>query len=141
MAKKTKKAKYPIIFLIGMIAVIVGFILPMFEVNVLGLAKATSNGFDFIDFDSSSFVSIGAILIFAGAILGFIGGLLPKAKLLKVIGLFISIIGGVILVIGFTTNGGIYKAIGKALFKTASYGFYIILVGWVVSIIGIATNK
>lgn len=141
MAKKSRKASFPIIYLIGMIAVGIGFILPMFEVNVLGLAKATANGFDFIDFDSSSFVSIGAIAIFAGAILGVIGGLLPKAKLLKAIGLFISIIGGVILIIGFTTNGGIYKAIGKALFKSASYGFYIILAGWVVSIIGFATNK
>ena len=141
MAKKTRKASFPIVYLIGMIAVVVGFILPMFEVNVFGLAKATSNGFSFIDFESSGFVSIGAILVFVGAVLGVIGGLFPKAKILKAIGLFVSVIGGVILVVGFTTNGGIYKAIGKALFKTATYGFYIILAGWVVSIIGFATNK
>ena len=137
MAKKTKKAKLPIVYIIGMAAVIIGFICPMFNF----LSIKSSNGFDFIDFSSSSFVSIGAILIFAGAVLGIIGAFLSKAKMLKAIGLFITIIGGIILVIGFTTNGGIYKAIGKALFKSATYGFYIILVGWVVSVVGFAMNK
>lgn len=135
MAKKTQ-GKLPIVYLLGMVAVIVGFICPMFDFKL-----AAANGFDFIDFQSSSFVSIGAILIFAGAVLGILGAFLPKAKMLKVIGLFVTIIGGIILVIGFTTNGGVYKMIGKALFKTATFGFYIILVGWVVSVIGFATNK
>lgn len=136
MAKKSKKAKLPIIYLIGMLAVIVGFICPMFDIKI-----AVANGFDFIDFKSSSFVSIGAILIFAGAVAGVIAAFLPKMKMLKVIGLVVTIIGGIILVIGFTTNGGVYKMIGKALFKTATYGFYIVLAGWVVALVGFATNK
>ena len=40
------------------------------------------------------------------------------------------------LLIGFTTNGGIYKAIGKAFLKNAIVGFYMIVVGWVIAIIG-----
>ena len=47
-----------------------------------------------------------------------------------------SIAGGVVLLIGFTTNGGIYKAIGKAFLKNAIAGFYMIVIGWVVAIVG-----
>ena len=50
--------------------------------------------------------------------------------------LLISIAGGVVLLIGFTTNGGIYKAIGKAFLKNAVVGFYMIIIGWVVAIVG-----
>lgn len=50
--------------------------------------------------------------------------------------LLISIAGGVVLLIGFTTNGGIYKAIGKAFLKNAIVGFYMIVIGWVIAITG-----
>ena len=50
--------------------------------------------------------------------------------------LLISIAGGVVLLIGFTTNGKIYKDIGKAFLKNAIAGFYMIVIGWVVAITG-----
>ena len=44
--------------------------------------------------------------------------------------------GAVILVIGFTTNGRIYKAVGKHLLKNALFGFYMVVAGIVLSIVG-----
>jgi len=131
-----KKASLPIIYLIGMALVAIGFCCPMFS-GFLGSA----NGFKFINFDNSGFVTIGALLIFAGAIVGIVGCFIPNVSILKLVGLIISIVGGVVLVIGFTTNGGIYKAIGKNIIKHATFGFYMVVAGWVVALVGFITKK
>ena len=95
-----------------MVLAVIGFCCPMFK--ALGFE---ANGFKFINFDNSGFVTIGALLIIAGAI------------------------AGVVLVIGFTTNGGIYKSIGKQFIKHATVGFYLVLAGWVVALVGQFSNK
>ncbi len=130
--KKVNLLSY--LYLIGMAVVAIGFCCPMFK----GLFGSTANGFKFINFDNSVFVSIGALLIFIGAIAGIIVKFVPSLQKNKLdfLCLLVSIAGGVILLVGFTTNGGIYKAIGKAFLKNAVVGFYMIIIGWVAAIVG-----
>ncbi|MBQ0162199.1 MAG: hypothetical protein KBS84_03440 [Treponema sp.] len=128
MAKKTS---LNLIYLIGMALVVIGFCMPMFS-GFLGSA----NGWQFINFKNSGFVTIGALLIIVGGIAGLVACFLPQMSGMKFLCILLSIIGGVILVIGFTTNGGIYKAIGKGIIKHATFGFYAVIVGWVLGIVG-----
>lgn len=130
--KKVNLLSY--LYLIGMAVVAIGFCCPMFK----GLFGSTANGFKFINFDNSVFVSIGALMIFLGAIAGIIVKFVPSLQKNKLdfLCLLVSIAGGVILLVGFTTNGGIYKAIGKAFLKNAVVGFYMIIIGWVAAIVG-----
>ncbi|MBQ0003261.1 MAG: hypothetical protein KBT21_06965 [Treponema sp.] len=128
MAKKTS---LNLLYLIGMALVVIGFCLPMFS-GFLG----SSNGFKFINFKNSGFVTIGALFIIVGGIAGLAACFLPQLSGLKFVFLLLSIVGGVILVVGFLTNGGIYKAIGKGILKHATVGFYCLLAGWVVAIVG-----
>ena len=134
MGKKVSILSY--LYLIGMALVVIGFCCPMFS-GFLGSA----NGFKFINFDNSGFVTIGALLIFAGAVAALAAEFVPQISGFKFLFLIASIVGGVILVIGFTTNGGIYKAIGKGFLKHATVGFYLVIVGWVVALAGHFTNK
>ncbi|WP_407399523.1 hypothetical protein [Treponema sp.] len=119
------------LYLIGMALVVIGFILPMFK-GALG----SRNGFDFINFKHFGFSTIGALLIFiggvAGVIFSFVKGGSKQAKLLA---LALSIIGFIILVIGFNDNF-VSKAIGKGILKHAYIGFYCVIVGWVAGIVG-----
>lgn len=128
---KKKVSALSFLYLIGMAIVAIGFCCPMIK----GLFGSSANGFKFINFDNSGFVTIGALLIFVGAIAGIAACFVPQLKSLKLIFLIASIAGGVVLVIGFTTNGGIYKAIGKHLFKNAMFGFYMVIVGWIVALV------
>ena len=130
MGKKVSALSY--LYLIGMALAVIGFCCPMFS----GAFGASSNGFKFINFDNSGFVTIGALLIFVGAVAGILACFVKPLSGLKLIFLIASIAGGVILVIGFMTNGGIYKAIGKGLLKHAAVGFYLVIAGWIVALIG-----
>ncbi|MBR1639875.1 MAG: hypothetical protein IJ688_10865 [Treponema sp.] len=122
----------------GMALTVIGFCCPMFK----GLFGSSANGFEFIkNIDKGGFVAIGALLIFVGAVAGVVAQFVPQLKGLKLIFLLASIVGGVILVVGFLTNGGIYKAIGKGLLKHATVGFYLVIVGWVVACVGYFTSK
>lgn len=136
--KSSKKTQY--IFLLGMLLSVIGFCCPMFK----GLGF-TTNGFKFINFDKSTFVTIGALLIFCGACLGVVAAVLPMVgikipSILGLCGLAASIVGGIVLFIGFQDNG-IYKFIGKQFLKHAQYGFYMVVAGWIVSVIGIVLKK
>ena len=133
MAKKSFNLS---IYLIGMAITVVGFCLPMFS-GVLGSSK---NGFGFINFNNSSFVTIGALLIIIGAIAGVVVSLLGKGDQLEWIALAVSVLGGIVLVIGFNDNG-IYKAIGKSLIKHSTVGFWMIVAGWVVAAVGKVLKK
>ena len=130
--KKVNVLSY--LYIIGMAVVAIGFCCPMFK----GIFGPSANGFKFINFDNSVFVSIGALMIFLGAVGGIVVKLLPKLSKNKLdfLCLLVSIAGGVVLLIGFTTNGKIYKDIGKAFLKNAISGFYMIVIGWVVAITG-----
>lgn len=137
--KSSKKTQY--IFLLGMLLSVIGFCCPMIK----GLFGSTANGFKFINCDKSTFVTIGALLIFCGACLGVVAAVLPMVgikipSILGLCGLAASIVGGIVLFIGFQDNG-VYKAIGKHLLKNALFGFYMVVAGWIVSVIGIVLKK
>ena len=133
-----KKSSLPLIYLIGMALIAIGFFCPMFK----GLFGSSANGFDFIkNAKEGGFVAIGSILIIAGAICGIVACSVPQLKGLKLIFAIVALAGAIILIIGFTTNGGIYKAIGKQLLKRAMFGFYMVVVGIVAAVCGAVTNK
>ena len=133
-----KKSSLPLIYLIGMALVAIGFFCPMFK----GLFGSSANGFDFIkNAKEGGFVAIGSILIIAGAIAGIVACFVPQLKGLKLIFALCVLAGAIILIIGFLTRGGIYKAIGKQLLKRAMVGFYMVVVGIVAGICGAVTNK
>ena len=125
------------IYLVGMAVTLIGFCMPMFS----GVFGKSGNGFKFINFDNSGFVTIGALLIVAGAIAGIVFALLGMGDLLEWLALGISVAGGIVLVVGFTTNGGIYKAIGKNMIKHATVGFWMIVAGWVLAAVGKVLKK
>ncbi|MCI5607157.1 MAG: hypothetical protein SOT46_09780 [Treponema sp.] len=136
---KKKTGSLNILYLIGMVLTVVGFCLPM----ITGPLKGTYNGFKFINFDNSGFVTIGALVLFIGACIGAAVGLLsllgikiPSKKLLALVAILVVLAGACILVIGFASGNGVYKFLGKQLFKHATYGFYMVIGGWVVSLIG-----
>ncbi len=124
------------IYLIGMAVTVIGFCLPMFKI----FGSNGKNGFGFINFDNSGFVTIGALLIIIGAVAGVVVALLGKGDQLEWIALAVSVLGGIILVIGFNDNG-IYKAIGKALVKNSTIGFWMVVAGWVVAAVGKVLKK
>ena len=133
-----KKSSLPLIYLCGMALIAIGFFCPMFK----GLFGSSANGFDFIkNAKEGGFVAIGSILIIAGAIAGIVACFVPQLKGLKLIFAIVALAGAIVLIIGFTTNGGIYKAIGKQLLKRAMFGFYMVVVGIVAGICGAVTNK
>ena len=133
-----KKSSLPLIYLIGALLVAIGFWCPMIK----GLFGSSANGFDFIkNAKEGGFVAIGSILIIVGAICGIVSCFVPQLKGLKLVFAIVSLAGAIILIIGFTTNGGIYKAIGKQLLKRAMIGFYMVVVGIVAGICGAVTNK
>ena len=136
MGKKVNLMSW--LYCCGMLITAIGFCCPMIK----GLFGSSANGFDFIkNIEDGGFVAIGALLIFVGAVAGIFAQWGPQLKVLKLIFLLVSIAGGVILVIGFLTNGGIYKAIGKQLLKRALFGFYLVIVGWVVACVGYFSKK
>ena len=133
-----KKSSLPLIYLIGMALVAIGFFCPMFK----GLFGSSANGFDFIkNAKEGGFVAIGSILIIAGAIAGIVACFVPQLKGLKLIFALCVLAGAIILIIGFMTSGGIYKAIGKQLLKRAMAGFYMVVVGIVLGVCGAVTGK
>ncbi len=133
-----KKSSLPLIYLIGMALVAIGFFCPMFK----GLFGSSANGFDFIkNAKEGGFVAIGSILIIAGAIAGIVACFVPQLKGLKLIFALCVLAGAIILIIGFLTSGGVYKAIGKQLLKRAMVGFYMVVVGIVAGVAGAVLNK
>ena len=128
-----KKSSLPLVYLIGMALIAIGFFCPMFK----GLFGSSANGFDFIkNAKEGGFVAIGSILIIVGAICGIVACFVPQLKGLKLVFAIVALAGAIVLIIGFTTNGGIYKAIGKQLLKRAMFGFYMVVVGIVLGICG-----
>ena len=131
MGKKVSVMSY--LYLCGMALIAIGFFCPMFK----GLFGSSANGFDFIkNAKEGGFVAIGSILIIAGAILGIVSFFVPQLKGLKLIFALVALAGAIVLIIGFTTNGGIYKAIGKQLLKRAMVGFYMVVCGIILGICG-----
>ena len=132
-----KKSSLGILYLVGMALIVLGFCLPMF--SGMGI---NPNGFKFINFKNGGFVSIGALFIIIGGIAGFVSCFvkMKNVNFIKMIALLVSIIGGIILVIGFSHNI-IYAFIGNFFIKHAAVGFYLVLAGWIAGIIGYLSSK
>lgn len=132
-----KGSNLSILYLIGMAVAAVGFFCPMFKLGPL-----TMTGVKFINFDNFGFVTIGALLIVAGAILGAVWALLPMIGIklpavdtVKLVALIAVLAGVIVLVVGCLDNK-LYSAIGKQFFKHAIYGTYMVICGWVVAAVG-----
>ena len=136
-----KKSSLPLIYLIGVALVAIGFCCPLFSGKVLNV---TTNGFKFIHFDKNfGWSSLAALLIFCGAVAGIVFSLVSIGKqtsLIRLICIIISIVGGLIFFIKFNDNG-VTRAIGKFSLKYAAFGLYMIFVGWVLGLVGAITNK
>ena len=133
-----KKSSVNFLYLIGMALAVTGFCCPMFK----GLFGSSANGFKFINFDNGGFTTIGAIVLFAGAVAGLVwellpllGVKLPASGLVKLIAVLALVVGVVILIVGFTQSK-FYSAIAKHLLKNAMYGFYVLAAGIVLALIG-----
>ncbi|MBQ7882136.1 MAG: hypothetical protein IJ312_05445 [Treponema sp.] len=111
------------LYLLGMLITTIGFCCPMFGSFFGGL-----NGFRLIR------SSIGALLIFIGAVVGLAYSVLPmleiklpSSTLVKKVAIIASIIGGIILIleIGFHPIG-----------IRATYGSYMVVIGWIIALVG-----
>lgn len=130
-----------LLYTVGMALAVIGFCCPMFKV-----LKAF-NGFKFINFDNGGFTTIGALILFVGAVVGLawavlpmIGIKLPAVNLVKTIAALALVVGVVILIVGFTQDK-FYSVVAKQLLKRAMYGFYIMVVGIVLALVGKFLNK
>lgn len=129
------------LYLIGMLATVIGFCCPMF--------KLVGNGFSFIDFNNSGFLSVGAILIFFGALAGIIFSLISVKSLgiIKLIAVIATVVGLVFFIIGLKRNpitviaGAFTGSFIKTIFETALIGFYLVVAGIILAAVGYATNK
>lgn len=124
------------LYFIGMVLTAAGFCLPIFSA-----LKKSMNGFSFVTNDFS-IVSLGVLLIFigaaAGAVLCFVT--VKNARLLKLIALAASILGGIILIIRINDNA-ISKFIGKQFLKHTAIGFYLIIAGWIAAAAGYLKSR
>ncbi len=136
-----KKNSLPLIYLIGVLLVAIGFCLPLFSGKIL---KISANGWNFIHFDKNfGWSSIAALLIFFGAAIGAVLCFVNAGKstnMLRLICIIVSIVGGLIFFVKFNDNS-ITKAIGKFSLKYMAVGLYMIIAGWIVGLIGAVTNK
>ena len=136
-----KKSSLPLIYLIGVLLIAIGFCLPLFSGKVL---KVTANGWKFIHFDKNfGWSSLAALLIFCGAAVGAVFCFVSAGKstsLLRLICIIVSIVGGLIFFIKYNDNG-VTRALGKFNLKYMAIGLYMIFAGWIVGLIGAITNK
>ncbi len=124
------------LYLCGMAVIAIGFCCPM----ITSLFHTTLIGFEFINFNTSIIVTLGAIIIFAGAIIGIAACFIPQLRSYK-LAFVIAVFGGVIvLFLGFATTGGVYGSIIKHIFKSMAFGFYMIIIGIIVAIVGALQN-
>ena len=136
-----KKSSLPLIYLIGVALIAIGFCCPLFSGKLL---KVTANGFKFIHFDKNfGWSSLAALMIFAGAVLGIVFCFVSAGKstnLVRLICIIISIAGGLIFFIKYNDNG-VTRALGKFNLKYMAIGLYMIIAGWIVGLVGAITNK
>ena len=133
--------KLNLIYLVGMVLIVVGFFLPLF--NILGKSL---NGFDFINLNKLNSTTIAALLIFAGALAGAVFSIvnIKFSGLIRYLALAASIAGGV-LVLLLANKSPLAKMVVreftnqviKSLLKHTAYGAYMILAGWTAGLVGL----
>ena len=139
-----KSLKLPSIYLIGMTLALIGFCVPMFRVAGKAMGKTLviwqANGFDlmkiFKNVDQTG-AFICAILIFAGAVISILLGLISikRTRIARLVSMVISIVSGLIVFFNMSDTG--YNIAAKILF----IGFYMLIAGWIIAIIGWILNK
>ena len=136
-----KKSSLPLIYLIGVALIAIGFCCPLFSGKLL---KVTANGFKFIHLDKNfGWSSLAALFIFVGAVAGIVFSFVSVGKstdLLRLICIVVSILGGVIFFIKYNDNG-VTRALGKFNLKYMAFGLYMIIIGWIVGLAGAITKK
>ena len=136
-----KKSSLPLIYLIGVALIAIGFCCPLFSGKIL---KVTANGFKFIHLDKNfGWSSLAALLIFVGAVAGIVFCFVSAGKstsLVRLICIIVSILGGVIFFIKYNDNG-VTRALGKFNLKYMAFGLYMIIIGWIVGLAGAITKK
>lgn len=153
MGKKSN-SKVSLLYLLGTLATVIGFCLPITNGIAQGVAKLlgkTINGFSYIHFDNFGYSSFGALLIFLGSACGLAVSVVKLIKMrvsgssfLMLFFLVMSICGGVILFF-IAKDGAFVKIFGgknaiKAFFDVAAIGFYLIVGGWISAIVGYVTK-
>ncbi len=125
-----------LLYIAGMILAAAGFCCPIFKSGPF-----KPNGFDFVG-EKLSVMSIGGMLIFAGAVAGIILNFIrtKNGRLFRLIALVASIAGGIILFI-YLNDNVIYRTIAKGFIKHAYTGFYMIVAGWILAAAGYITGK
>ena len=141
----SKKNSINLLYLIGMIAVVVGCFLPTFGSKFFSFKGATC--WDRIVSDGSGAVRVGSILAFAGAVAGIVFTLIKtgNGKLLKLISWIVSVAGAAWVIIDWFTRSDAARQIGKFFAKgyglQPGVGLIIMAAGWVVAFIGWITKE
>lgn len=132
------------LFVIGLIAVVVGCFLPLTASKFFG---GGSSAFDAITSSGSGAVKVGSILALLGAVAGIIFSFVKAGKGLpvKLISLIVSIAGGIYVIISYMNIGGMGQKVLKGLVKATGtnpgIGLIIIVIGWVIAVVGYLKNK
>lgn len=129
-----KKSSTGLLYLIGMIAVVVGCFLPIIEVNLGFLGSIKTNvikAFQSLNTANSWYQLIMFVAAIAGVVFCFLGG--KNSGLIKLIALVATIVAGII----FFVNAGFFDH----FFKIVGVGFFVIIGGWIVAAIGYFTGK
>lgn len=146
MGKKVNLMSW--LYCCGMALVVIGCFLPLS--TVFGGHANGNSAFDYIGKDGKGVMKIGAILAFAGAVLGVCLSVLKELSILKIkqisliklISLILSIAGGVYVF--FNTSDAaksIAKGIGKITKQAPGIGLILILAGWVIALVGWFLNR
>lgn len=124
-----KKSSTGLLYLIGMIAVVVGCFLPIVELGPIktNVVKA----FQSLNTADSWYQLIMFVAAIAGVVFCFLDG--KNSGLIKLIALVATIVVGII----FFVNAGFFDH----FFKIVGVGFFIIIGGWIVAAIGYFTGK
>ena len=130
------------LYAVGMVLVVVGCFLPLVSTKIGNGPTA----FGMIT-DGSGVTRISALLAFIGAAAGIVLSLMRirNGKMLKLIALVVSVLGGLYLAFSFLNQSqaakGLMKIAAKATGAAPGFGLILIFVGWVVALLGFFFSK
>lgn len=129
-----KKGGLNLLYLIGMVAVVVGSFLPIITISLGFLGKIDITLFKAFQNLKSLDSWLALIMVIAavvGAVLELVGS--KNSGMLKLVALIVSVVCGLIMF----ANAGFFKH----WFKITGIGFYVILAGWIVAAVGKLLKK
>ena len=141
MAKKGFDVK-GCLYAVGMALVVVGCFLPLVSTKIGNGPTA----FGMIT-DGSGVTRISALLAFIGAAAGIALAFIKirNRKMLKLVALVVSVLGGLYMAFSFLNQSqavkGIAKFAAKATGATPGFGLILIFVGWILALLGFFFSK